>query len=261
MSPTGCRGSVACAQASREMTSLPDTGAAGRRRRRGIRPVLLGLLCVAGLVVIAVVLLRLSGGDGFSTVDAASGNWAYLAIFLLIVGDAVCAVLPGETTLNAAATLAAQDVLNLGLVMIAGAAGAICGDSTLYWIARWNRKRLQRQLDAALSHEKVAKAVDFMGSSAPILLVFGRYVPGMRFVVNATFGLAAHPYRHFLLWSAIGGITWSIYTCSLAYLIGTALAGFRLASVMISGAVTTVAIALVYLAVRRRQAASPGGSS
>ena len=221
-------------------------------RRHG-RAVLLTVLAVAGVAAIAVLLLWWSGGDGFSTVDAASGNWAYLTVFLLIVGDAICAIFPGETTLNAASTLAAQGVLNLGLVMIAGAAGAICGDSALYWIARRNRQRLQRQMDAALRNDKVAAAVDFMGSRASILLVFGRYVPGMRFVVNATFGLAAHPYRHFLLWSSIGGVTWSIYTCSLAYLIGTALAGFPLASVIISGAVTTVAIVVVYLAVRRRK--------
>jgi membrane-associated protein len=232
------------------MTQVPDASNVQRRRPR---PVLVVIAVALGLAAIAVVLVWLSGGNGFGTLSEASGDWAYLAVFLLIVGDAVCAVLPGETTLNTAATLAAGGVLNLGLVMLAGAAGAIVGDSALYWIARRNRHRLQRQLDAAMSHEKVATAYDFIGSSAPMLLVFGRYVPGMRFVVNATFGLAAHPYRHFLLWSAIGGVTWSIYTCGLAYLIGTALAGFPLASVVISGVVTTVAIAVVYLAVRRRR--------
>lgn len=228
------------------------------RSRRGIRTALLVVLGVAAFVVLVVVLVLLGGDDGFSTVDAESGNWAYLAVFLLIVGDAVCAIFPGETTLNAASTLAAEGLLELPLVMIAGAAGAVCGDSALYWIARSNRKRLQPKLDAAVRNDKIAMAMDFIGSSAPMLLTFGRYVPGMRFVVNATYGLAAYPYRRFLLWSAVGGITWSIYTCTLAYLVGTALAGFPLASVIISGAVTTVAIAVVYLAVRRRRRAPAG---
>jgi membrane protein DedA with SNARE-associated domain len=233
------------------------------RRRRGVRPVLPVVVLVAGLVAIAVVLHLRSGGDVFSTVGAASGNWAYLAVFAFVFGDALFVVLPGETTLNAASTLAAEGVLDLGLVMIAGAAGAVCGDSVLYWIARRNRKRLQPRLDAAVSQEKVATAMDFIGSSASLLLMFGRYVPGLRFVVNATFGLALHPYRHFLLWSAVGGITWSIYTCGLAYLIGTALAGFPLASVVIAGAVTTVAIAVVYMAARRHRhaLADAGGQS
>lgn len=214
------------------------------------------MFALAGVLVIVVVLQVLGGGDGFSTIDQASGYWAYLAVFLLVFGDALCALFPGETTLNAASTLAAEGVLNLGLVMLAGAAGAVGGDSALYWIARRNRERFQPRMDAAMTHEKVAAAMGFIGSSAAMLLVFGRYLPGLRFVVNATLGLAAHPYRHFLLWSAIGGTLWSVYTCGLAYLVGTALAGFPLASVIISGVITTVAIGIVFVVTRRRRSAA-----
>ena len=89
-----------------------------------------------------------------------------------------------------------------------------------------------------------------------LLLVAGRYVPGVRFVVNASLGLARYPYRRFLLWSAIGGTLWSVYTCCLAYLVGTALAGFPLASIVLSATITTVALAAVYLVVRRRRRAT-----
>jgi membrane-associated protein len=162
---------------------------------------------------------------------------------------------PGETTPNAAATLASEGVLNLGLVMLAGAAGAVSGDSALYWIARSNRQRFQPRMDAAMRHEQVSAAMRFIGSSAALLLIFGRFVPGLRLVVNATLGLAAHPYRNFLLWSTIGGTAWSVYTCGLAYLIGTALAGFPLASVIISGAITTLAIGVVFVVARRHRSA------
>jgi membrane-associated protein len=232
------------------MAKEPRSGS----HRLGRRIVLAGAALAAILGVI-IALQVLSGGDGFSLIDEASGDWAYLAVFLLVFGDALCALFPGETTLNAASTLASNGVLKLGLVMLAGAAGAIVGDSTLYWIARRNRERFRPRMDAAMKHEKVAAAMDFIGSSTAMLLVFGRYLPGLRFVVNATLGLAAHPYRHFLLWSAIGGTLWSVYTCGLAYLVGTALAGFPLASVIISGVVTTVAIGVVFLVARRRRRA------
>ena len=224
-----------------------------QRRHRFRHPVVLATIAVAILVLIIIVLQIVSGGDGFSLIDQASGDSAYLVVFLLVVGDALCAVFPGETTLNAASTLASQGVLNLGLVMLAGAAGAVAGDSALYWIARRNRQRFQPRMDAAMRNDKVAAAMGFIGSSAAMLLVFGRYVPGLRFVVNATLGLAAHPYKHFLLWSAIGGTTWSVYTCGLAYLVGTALAGFPLASVIISGLLTTIAIGVVFITARRRR--------
>jgi membrane protein DedA with SNARE-associated domain len=116
---------------------------------------------------------------------------------------------------------------------------------------------VQPQLDKAKHNEKVAAALDFLGSSAPLLLVVGRYVPGLRFVVNATMGLSAYPYRRFLLWSSIGGALWAGYTCALAYAVGTALADFPLASVVISGFITTAALAVLFVVVRRRRKSSP----
>jgi membrane-associated protein len=218
------------------------------RLRRWVR---VGVLVVLLVAVVAVVLNILGGADVFSLVDESSGDWAYLAVFLLVFADAICPVFPGETTLNAASTLAAQGQLDLGLVMLVGALGAIVGDSALYWIARLCGQRFQPRLEAATENPKVSAALQFMGSRASVLLVAGRFVPGVRFAVNATLGLSSYPYPSFLLWSTIGGIVWSVYTCGLAYLVGTSLADFPLASVIISGLITTVALGAIFLVVRR----------
>jgi membrane protein DedA with SNARE-associated domain len=182
-----------------------------------------------------------------------SPGWAYVTVFLLVFADGICALFPAETTLNAASALVAEGALNLGAVMVAGALGAVGGDSALYWLARLSRQRFQAQLDRTLQNDKVASAMAFIGSSAPLLLCVGRYVPGLRFVVNASCGLSLYPYRQFLLWSAIGGTAWSVVTCSVAYLVATALAGYPLAAVVVSGCVSTVAIAFIFLIVRRRR--------
>ncbi len=130
-------------------------------------------------------------------------------------------------------------------MIIAGSVGAVVGDSALYWIARLFSQHLTEQVDKAKRNEKVASALELLGNRAPLLLVVGRFVPGVRFVVNATFGIAKLPYRQFLLWSTIGGVLWSVYTCVLAYAVGTALADFPLASVVISGSITTLAVGIV----------------
>jgi membrane-associated protein len=242
---------------SRARLPLEQTSIARPDRWSARKIGLLGGLGAIVLVLGIVLLQQWGGEDRFGFVGEASGNWAYLSVFFLVFGDAICALLPGETTLNTASALAAEGSLDLPLVMLAGAAGAVCGDSALYWIVRLNRRRFQSRIDSAMKRESVATAFRVIGSSAPILLTFGRYVPGLRVAVNATFGLSAYPYRSFLLWSSIGGTLWAVYTCALAYLVGTALAGFPLASAVISGAVTTVAVAVVFLIVRRRtQAAS-----
>jgi membrane-associated protein len=233
--------------------------AAGRERERRLRKTVLiaGLTAIA-VVVGIVVLQEWGGADRFDTIVDDSGNWAYPAVFFLVFGDAICALLPGETTLNTASALAANGALSLPLVMLAGAAGAVLGDSTLYWIVRLNRRRFQPRIDAAMQRERVARAFRVIGSSAPILLTFGRYVPGIRVVANAMFGLAAYPYGAFLLWSSIGGTLWAVYTCALAYVVGTELAGFPLASALISGTITTLAIAVIILVVRRHARAVSG---
>jgi membrane protein DedA with SNARE-associated domain len=212
--------------------------------------VVVGVLLVV-LVGLVAVLISLDGGDGFSLIQPRD-SMSYLAVFLLVAADAVIPVFPGETTLNAASTLAAQGELELVWVIVAGALGAIVGDSTLFFLARRSAARVRPQLDRALRNDRVASAYAYLDRSAPVLLLVGRYVPGLRFVINTTMGLSDRRYRDFLPWSALGGALWSTYTCVLAYWVGSKLDEFPLASVVISGLITTTLMAAFYFAERRR---------
>ena len=213
------------------------------------RTVLIGVGTIVVVVVVAII-LHSGAGDGLGLVVAHAGT-SYLGVALLVFLDAVCPVFPGETTLNAGSTLAAQGALSIWLVMLAGAVGAVVGDSALYWIARLFSDRLDKQVEHAKQNEKVASALQLLGDNAAVLLTCGRFVPGVRFVVNSTYGIAKLPYRRFLLWSAVGGTIWSVYTCALAYAVGTALDDFPLASVIISGTITTILMGLIFWTVRR----------
>jgi membrane protein DedA with SNARE-associated domain len=219
------------------------------------RSVIAGMGVVVGLLAVAVLLSGSGGDDGFGLV-AKHASASYVGVALLVFLDALCPVFPGETTLNAASTLAASGRLELWLVMVAGAVGAVAGDSALYWIARLFSGRLSRQVRRARQNDTVALALGFLGDNAPLLLIAGRFVPGLRFVVNSTLGTAKYPYPRFVLWSAVGGGSWSVYTCLLAYAVGTALQNFPLASVAISGVITTALVAVIVWRVRSaRQAA------
>ena len=83
-------------------------------------------------------------------------------------------------------------------------------------------------------------------------------MPGVRFAVNVSMGLIEYPYRRFLLFSTIGGVLWASYTCLLAYWIGGALAGFPVASIVVSGVITTVLIGVIYWIDRRRRGGEAG---
>lgn len=224
----------------------------------------LWILVAVGLLVLGAVLrdVVLAMG-GLDLPEDLTATWAYLLCALLVFADGVCALFPAETALITASALAVEGFLDLRLVILAGAVGAVTGDSALYWLARMSRHRFQAQLDRAMRNDKVAESMDLIGSSAPILLVVGRYVPGLRFVVNASCGLSDYPYRRFLLWSAIGGTTWSVVTCLTAYLLGSALGENPIAALVLATMVSTFAVAAIFVLIRRhraRRAARPEGS-
>ena len=233
------------------MLSAPRASWRGLSSRHRVYLVLAVL--VAALCVIAAI-SYMATTDGISVEDAATPARTYLGVFALIALDAVVPIFPGETTLNTASTAAAQGTLDLLPVIVAGALGAIVGDSALFWLARRSAGKVQPQLEKAKANHQVSQALEIMDASAPILIVGGRYVPGLRFVVNATMGLSSMKYARFLAWSVLSGTLWSVYTCVLAYKIGLSLGEYPLASVVISGLVTTTAIAFVFMTLRRQRA-------
>jgi membrane protein DedA with SNARE-associated domain len=58
----------------------------------------------------------------------------------------------------------------------------------------------------------------------------------------------------FLLFSAIGGAAWAIDTCLLAYSVSTVFADLPVASIVISGVITSVLVGGVYWTDRTRRA-------
>ena len=215
-----------------------------------------GTLILGGLAVLLVVIIVgqfIEDGDISEWLADVPEQVAYLITFLFIWFDAVIPIFPGETTLSAASTLAAAGELNLGMIMVAGAVGAIVGDTSLFWISRLSSAKMQPHLDKALKDDKVRVAWDAMNRSPGLLIVAGRYVPGMRFVVNASMGLSDIAYRRFLGWSVVSGILWSVYTCGLAYYVATTLSGYPLASLLISSAITAGALALVFYVARSKK--------
>ena len=223
---------------------------------------------VSALIPLAVAGAILYAFFNEEVVSGPDGSLAYLSIFALVFSDAIIPIFPGETTLSTASVLASQDALELGLVIVAGALGAVLGDSALYWIVRAGPRGLKDRLQAASQKdERVAKGLALLGRSGPLLIACGRFIPGVRFAVNVSMGLIEYPYRRFLLFSVLGGVSWSIYTCLLAYWIGGALADFPIGSIVISSIFTSLLIGAVYVIDRRRRRATeteppqvPGGA-
>lgn len=229
---------------------------AALRSKGWLRSLLWALVGIIALLWVAPTLLAaLTDRDHFLTIDLLTVAVPYLIMGGFVAFDAVLPILPSESVLTTASTVAAQpdSDLDLGLVVLAGAAGAVAGDSMLYWISRTlGRRLIERKLEKALQDPRIAPAWAVLGDSAPLLLIVGRFVPGLRFVVNATLGLRAYPYPRFVVFAAIGGLLWATFTCVLSFQIGERLSGQPVLSIVVSVVVSGLIILGLVLVLARR---------
>jgi membrane protein DedA with SNARE-associated domain len=212
------------------------------------------VILLAILGVLALLWIAPTIAAAVSAIDLSGVEHPYLIIGGFVVLDAVIPIFPSESLLTTASNLAAQDGSNIELwrLIVAGSLGAIIGDSLLYWLARTVlRPFMTKRVEQAQQNEKVARSMEVMSQTAPTLIVFGRFVPGLRFMVGATMGLTKFPYRRFLLWDAIGGTLWAAYTCIFCYLIASVIQDKPLISIVTSVIVTTGLLALLYRPLKR----------
>ncbi len=152
--------------------------------------------------------LAFPGAGLFEAVERVAEGAAgvgYWAVLLVVAGDGVFPLLPGETAIVAAGVLAADGGLSLTLVILAGTVGAVIGDSTAYWIGRAGHGPLRRGLMRAAGEDRLIAAERMVRRHGPALVFVGRFLPGLRIAINVSCGAGQMGYRRFLLFDALGG--------------------------------------------------------
>ncbi len=151
-------------------------------------------------------------------------NVGYLALGLIIGAESAGVPVPGETTLITVAAVAKSGSLNITWVIAVAASAAIIGDNIGYLVARrvgratftrpgrWHRQRL----------EILDRGERFFERHGPKAVFFGRWVAGLRVWASWLAGMTEMPWRQFLLWNTLGGVTWAITVGLAGYLLGTA---------------------------------------
>jgi membrane-associated protein len=211
-------------------------------------------LLVGGLALVVVAWAASAISGALADIEFDGLENPYAVIFGFVVFDAVIPIFPSESLLNAASTLATQDdsTIEIWRLIVAGSLGAVVGDSLLYWISRTVLRRFMAgRVAQAEKNEKVAKTLAVLQGQAAPLIVFGRFVPGMRFVVGATMGLTRFPYPRFLLWDVIGSVTWAAFTCISSALVATVIADQPVLSMLVSVIVTTALLGFLYRSLKK----------
>jgi membrane protein DedA with SNARE-associated domain len=195
-----------------------------------------------------------------SLVDAVSGGWwSYLVILAVALVDAFFPLVPSETVLITGGVLASTGDLELWLVILAGAVGAIAGDNISFGIGTWAGERtVKRWFRGEKAHARFEWAEHQLLTRGAYIIIVARFIPGGRTVTTFSAGyIHAFPWRRFILYDVIAGFVWATYGAMLGYFGGKTFEeqpwkGFVVAFV----AATSIALAVEAVRhVRRRRTA------
>jgi membrane-associated protein len=159
----------------------------------------------------------------FTQLVADASGWAYAILFILAFLDALIPVVPSETSVITAGVVASQGDLNLLLVILFAAGGAIAGDNAAYFVGwRFGGRINDRFFTSEKAKKRVAWAHRQIEERGGELIVIARFIPGGRTVVTLSAGTLEYPWRKFIVFDAIAGIIWGVYAASLGYFGGHA---------------------------------------
>jgi membrane-associated protein len=156
-------------------------------------------------------------------VDWVSGsNWSYVAIFAVAVIDAFFPVVPSESMVIVAGTLAATGDLNVFLVILAAWAGAVTGDNISYGIGKFAGERTVKRL---FKHPKAHRGFDWaeeqLEERGSYIIVIARFIPFGRTAVTFTAGYThGLPWHRFFRYDLVAGGVWATYATMLGYIGG-----------------------------------------
>jgi membrane-associated protein len=152
--------------------------------------------------------------------DWVSGAWwSYFVIFGVAAVDAFFPLVPSETTLVIGGTFASTGDLNLLLVILAGAAGAIVGDNISFGLGNWvGEKTVKRWFRGEKAHKRLDWAERTLDERGAYIIILGRFIPGGRTAVTFSAGyLPTFPWRRFIVYDIPAGLIWATYGALLGY--------------------------------------------
>ena len=156
-----------------------------------------------------------------------------LAIIFMETGLLIGLVFPGGEVVflaGMAASSAGADVLgdaklSTPLLFLTAPIAAIVGGEVGYWFGRkYGRKFFERPDTRFFNQNMVRRVEKLLAQYGPRkALVFGRFIPFARTLLNPTCGVVLLERKLFSTWNAIGAIIWTQVAIGIGYVLGDVL--------------------------------------
>jgi membrane-associated protein len=151
------------------------------------------------------------------------GLWTYAILCLIIfceTGLVFLPLLPGDSLLFAAGSLAALGSLNPVLLFALLALAAIVGDNVNYWVGRSIGPRAFSGQLRFLKQRHFERTRDFFARHGARTIVLARFVPIIRTFTPFVAGVGAMRYLRFLGYDIGGGVLWVGLFTAAGYFFG-----------------------------------------
>jgi membrane-associated protein len=168
-----------------------------------------------------------------SAVVSTLGLIGVLGIIFMETGLLIGLVFPGGEVVflaGMAASSAGADVLgdaklSAPLLFATAPIAAIVGGEVGYWFGKkYGRKFFERPDTRFFNQNMVRRVEKLLAQYGPRkALVFGRFIPFARTLLNPTCGVVLLERKLFSTWNAIGAIIWTQVAIGIGYLLGDAL--------------------------------------
>jgi membrane-associated protein len=168
-----------------------------------------------------------------SAVVSTLGLIGVLGIIFMETGLLIGLVFPGGEVVflaGMAASSAGADVLgdaklSAPLLFLTAPIAAIVGGEVGYWFGRtYGRKFFERPDTRFFNQNMVRRVEKLLAQYGPRkALVFGRFIPFARTLLNPTCGVVLLDRKLFSTWNAIGAIIWTQVAIGIGYVLGDAL--------------------------------------
>jgi membrane protein DedA with SNARE-associated domain len=190
-------------------------------------------------------------------------HYGYLAVGGFVLLEDFGVPVPGEAILIAAAIFAGTGHMSIALVILVATSGAIIGDNIGFTVGHFGGRPLVERFGRYifLTPERLDRAEDYFNRHGGKVVVFARFVQGLRQLNGILAGTAGMHWLKFLAFNALGGVLWVCTWALLGYFAGENIsqiyAEFDRYKWLVIGVAVVLVIAFVMHRIRRRRSSTP----
>ena len=192
------------------------------------------------------------------------GVWIYGILFLIIfceTGLVVMPLLPGDSLLFAAGSIAAIGKMNIHLMVVLLIIAAILGDAVNFMIGKYFGEKLFANPNSKIFKQShLQKTQQFYAKHGGKTIILARFIPIVRTFAPFVAGMGHMTYHHFLAYNVIGGVLWVTIFSYLGYFFGNLpIVKDNLSLVLIAIIVLSVLPGIIEI-IRHKRAANKAGA-